>query len=45
MYTHHSITFQVAQDRRGDMLAQAEPARLARQTRSLAHASQPPAQS
>jgi len=41
MYT--SITFQVAQDRRRDMLAEAERARLARQARSLAQASQPSA--
>lgn len=43
MYTHHSITFQVAQDRRRDMLAEAERARLARQARSLSPASRPSA--
>jgi len=43
MFTHHIITMQVAQDRRRDMLAEAERARLARQARSLALASQPSA--
>ena len=43
MFTHHIITMQVAQDRRRDMLAEAERARLARQVRSLALASQPSA--
>ena len=45
MYTHHSITVQIAQDRRRDMLAAAERARLARQARSLKSTSQPPATS
>ena len=42
MYTHYSINFEVAQDRRREMLAEAERARLARHARCLAHASQPP---
>lgn len=41
MYIHDSITFQVAGDKRRDLLAEAERARLARQARSLARASQP----
>jgi hypothetical protein len=41
MYTHHSITLQVAEDRRRDMLAAAERARLARQARTVARARQP----
>ena len=41
MFTHHIITIQFAQDRRRDMLAEAERARLARRARSLALVSQP----
>lgn len=41
MYTHHSITLQVAEDRRRDMLAAAERARLARQARTVARTRQP----
>jgi len=36
MFTHDGITFQMAQDRRREMVAAAERARLARQARSLA---------
>jgi len=43
MFTHHFITIQVVQDRRRDMLAEAERARLARRARSLARVTQPSA--
>ena len=41
MYTQYSINLEIAQDRRREMLAEAERARLARQARSLARISQP----
>jgi hypothetical protein len=42
MYTQYSINLGVAQDRRREMLADAERARMARYARSLAQVSQPP---
>jgi hypothetical protein len=41
MYIQYSINFEVAQDRRREMLAEAEGARLARHAISLARVSQP----
>jgi hypothetical protein len=43
MYTHHSISLQVANNRKRDLLAEAERARLARQAVSVTRVSQPPA--
>jgi hypothetical protein len=41
MYANHSITLQLAQNKRRDMLAEAERARLGRQASSLTRQSQP----
>jgi hypothetical protein len=41
MYTNDSVNFQVAQNKRRDMLAEGERARLGRQACSLTRQSQP----